>query len=85
MRMYIQVFNLSLNTVDRDLRKLFSAFGIVVSAEIAKDKLNGRSKCNAMIEMPIEREALQAIESLNQTELDGKKISVTEQLVKPKW
>jgi RNA recognition motif-containing protein len=85
MRMYIQVFNLSLNTVDRDLRKLFSAFGIVVSAEIAKDKLNGRSKCNAMIEMPIEREALQAIESLNQTELDGKKISVTEQQVKPKW
>ena len=83
--MYIQVYNLSLNIVDRDLRKLFSAFGLVASAEVAKDKLNGRSKCNAMIDMPIEREALQAIESLNQTVLDGKTISVREQQVKPKW
>lgn len=83
--MYIQVYNLSLNTVDRDLRKLFSAFGLVASAEVAKDKLNGRSKCNAMIDMPIEREALQAIESLNQTVLDGKTISVRGQQVKPKW
>jgi RNA recognition motif-containing protein len=85
MRMYIQVYNLSLNTADRDLRKLFSAFGIVSSAEVARDKLNGRSKCNAMIEMPIQPEALQAIESLNQTMLDGKKISVSELPANPKW
>jgi len=83
--MYIQVYNLSLNTADRDLRKLFSAFGIVASAEVARDKLNGRSKCNATIEMPIQLEALQAIESLNQTMLDGKKISVSELTAKPKW
>jgi RNA recognition motif-containing protein len=85
MRMYIQVYNLSLNTADRDLRKLFSAFGIVSSAEVARDKLNGRSKCNAVIEMPIQLEALQAIESLNQTMLDGKKISVSELPAIPKW
>ncbi|OQP56834.1 hypothetical protein A3860_09630 [Niastella vici] len=83
--MNIQVFNLSLNTADRDLRKLFSAFGIVASAEVIRDKLNGRSKCNAMVEMPIEREALLAIESLHQTMLDGKKISVTALHAKPKW
>lgn len=81
--MYIQVYNLSLNTADRDLRKLFSAYGIVASAEVTRDKLNGRSKCNAMIEMPIQIEALQAIESLNQTMLDGKKISVGELQEKP--
>jgi len=40
--------------------------------------LNGRSKCNATIEMPIQPEALQAIESLNQTMLDRKKISVSQ-------
>jgi RNA recognition motif-containing protein len=83
--MNIQVFNLSLNTVDRDLRKLFSAFGIVTSAEVMRDKLNGRSKCNAMIEMPVDTEARLAIESLHQTMLDGKMISVTELLTKPKW
>lgn len=83
--MNIQVFNLSLNTEDRDLRRLFSAFGIVASAEVVRDKLNGRSKCNAIIEMPIETEGRQAIESLNQTLLDGKKISVSEHQIRPKW
>jgi RNA recognition motif-containing protein len=75
--MNIQVFNLSMNTDDRDLRRLFSAFGIVASAEVIRDKLNGRSKCNAMVEMPVDSQALQAIESLHQTLLDGKKISVS--------
>lgn len=83
--MNIQVFNLSMNTIDRDLRRLFAPFGIVTSAEVIRDKLNGRSKCNAMIEMPIESEARQAIESLHQTMLDGKKISVSEHQEKPKW
>lgn len=83
--MNIQVFNLSLNTENRDLRKLFSSFGIVISAEVMRDKLNGRSKCNAMIEMPIDKEARLAIESLHQTMLNGKMISVSELLTKPKW
>ena len=83
--MNIQVFNLSLNTEDRDLRRLFSAFGIVTSAEVARNKMNGRSKCKAMIDMPINSEALMAIESLHQTMLDGKKISVSEIQIKPEW
>ena len=83
--MNIQVFNLSLSTEDRDLRRLFSAFGIVTSAEIARDKMNGRSKCKAMIDMPVNKEALLAIESLHQTMLDGKVISVSELQVKPEW
>jgi len=52
--MNIQIFNLSLNTDDRDVRRLFSPFGIVTSAEVVRDKLNGRSKCNAMVEMPVD-------------------------------
>jgi len=66
-----------MNTDDRDLRRLFSTYGIVASAEVIRDKLNGRSKCNAMVEMPVDSQALQAIESLHQTLLDGKKISVS--------
>jgi RNA recognition motif-containing protein len=85
MNMNIQVYNLSLNTSDRDIRRLFSPFGVVVSAEVVRDKLNGRSKCKAVVEMLIGSEALLAIESLHQTLLDGKKISVSELIDQPKW
>jgi len=83
--MNIRIFNLSLNTEDRDLRKLFSPFGNVTSAEVVKDKLNGRSKRNGIIEMPADREARLAIISLNQTVFDGKLVSVTESEIKSKW
>jgi len=83
--MNIQIFNLSLNTEDRDLRKLFSSFGSVTSAEIMRDKLNGRSKRNGIVEMPVDKEARQAIESLNQTMFDGKLVSVTEFRMNAKW
>jgi RNA recognition motif-containing protein len=83
--MHIQVLNLSLNTDDRDLRRLFTPFGIVTSAEVVRDKFNNRSKCNALIDMPVDSEARQAILSLHQTILDGKKISVAEHHLKPEW
>jgi RNA recognition motif-containing protein len=83
--MNIQVHNLSRNTSDADLRRLFSAFGIVYSAEVVRDKLNGRSKGNGVIEMPVEREALQAIASLDKTLMDGKNISVSELVLPPSW
>ena len=40
--------------------------------------LNGRSKRNGIIEMPVASEARQAIVSLNQTMFDGSLVSVTE-------
>jgi RNA recognition motif-containing protein len=83
--MNIQIFNLSLHTEDRDLRRLFSSFGNVTSAEVVKDKLSGRSKRNGLIEMPIDSEALQAILSINQTMLDGKLVSVTEKERNGRW
>lgn len=83
--MNIQVLNLSLNIEDRDMRRLFSPFGIVASAEVIRDKLNGRSKCNAMIDMPVDSQGRQAIESLHRTMLDGKIISVNEHPIKPQW
>lgn len=83
--MNIQIFNLSLHTEDRDLRKLFSSFGNVTSAEVVKDKLNGRPKRIGIIEMSTDSEARQAIVSLNQTLFDGKLVSVTESQIKSKW
>ncbi|HEX6429980.1 MAG TPA: RNA-binding protein [Niastella sp.] len=83
--MNIQVYNLSRNTSDADLRRLFSAYGVVNSAEVVRDKLNGRSKGNGVIEMPVEREARQAIASLDKTLMDGKNISVSELNLPPQW
>lgn len=76
--MNIQVHNLSLNVIDSDIRKLFAAFGIVDAAEVIKDKLNGRSKGHAIVDMPVETQARQAIITLDKTMIDGKKISVRE-------
>lgn len=83
--MNIQVYNLSLNIIDSDIRKLFSAFGIVDSAEVIKDKLNGRSKGHALIDMPVDAQARQAIITLDQTMIDGKKISVRERPAFPQF
>ncbi|THU32523.1 RNA-binding protein [Niastella caeni] len=83
--MNIQVYNLSRNTSDADLRKLFSPYGVVDSAEVMRDKLNGRSKGNGIIDMPVERDARQAIVALDQTLMDGKKISVSELRLPPNW
>jgi len=83
--MNIQIYNLGRDVNDSALRKLFSTFGIVNSAEVIRDKLNGRSKGNGVIEMPIETQAKQAIESLDQTMIDGKKISVSELRLPTKW
>ncbi len=83
--MDIKVINLSLNLSDTDIRKMFSPFGIVNSAEISRDQFNGRSKGNALINMPIEAEARQAIASLDKTIIDGKKISVNEFHATPQW
>jgi RNA recognition motif-containing protein len=64
---------------------LFSPFGNVDSAEVMRDKLNGRSKGNGVIEMPVDSEARQAIASLDETMVDGKKIAVSELRTIPKW
>ena len=74
--MNIHVSNLSLNIIDSDLRKLFAAYGDVNSAVILRDKLNGRSKGAAIIDMEVDSQARQAIQCLDQTMMDGKSISV---------
>jgi RNA recognition motif-containing protein len=76
--MNIQVSNLHQNTIDNDLRKLFSAFGEVNTAVILRDKLNGRSKCSAIIDMVNDTQASKAILVLNKSTFEGKVISVSE-------
>lgn len=76
--MNIHVANLSENIIENDLIKLFAAFGQVGFVVIVRDKVNGRSKGNAFVEMPQQSQGEQAILALNQMEIDGQSISVRE-------
>ncbi|MDR3711940.1 MAG: RNA-binding protein [Puia sp.] len=76
--MDIRIFNISQDTTDREISKLFSSFGVVDSAGVNRNSLNGRSLKNGHVSMPVEAQARQAILSLDKTILDGKVISVSE-------
>ncbi|NML21191.1 RNA-binding protein [Pseudoflavitalea sp. G-6-1-2] len=75
--MTVQIFNLSADTTDRQLRKIFEPFGTVVSAVVSRNKHNGRSNRHGLVEMSRSSEAELAVSTLHSTTLDGKIISVS--------
>ena len=74
--MNIYVGNLSYGVSDDNLREVFEAFGAVSSAKVITDKYSGRSKGFGFVEMPNDDEAQNAINALNESELDGRNIVV---------
>jgi RNA recognition motif-containing protein len=74
--MNIFVAKLNYDTIEDDLRAAFEQFGEVSSCSIAYDKMAGRSKGFGFVEMPNDDEAQNAIEALNETEMDGRTIVV---------
>ena len=74
--MNIFVAKLNYDTIEDDLRAAFEQFGEVSSCSIAHDKMSGRSKGFGFVEMSNDDEAQNAIEALNETELDGRTIVV---------
>ena len=63
---------------DQKLNDLFSQFGKVVSAVVLKDKMTGRSRGFGFVEMENDNEATEAIEKLNGSDMEGRKIVVNE-------
>lgn len=76
--MNIRISNISLNTTDTELRRLFVPYGNVDYAVVHRNSLNGRSLKSGEVCMPVSKQARQAIVSLNMTVFDGKRISVSE-------
>ena len=74
--MNIFVATLHYDTNDDTLRSTFEQYGAVDSAKIVMDKFTGRSKGFGFVEMPDDSEAMNAINGLNDTELDGRTIVV---------
>ncbi len=74
--MNIFIAKLSSGTKSQQLEELFSRFGQVTSAKVVTDRVTGLSKRYGFVEMPDEQAAYEAIDKLNDTELDGCQIVV---------
>jgi RNA recognition motif-containing protein len=72
------VGSLSWNVTEDQLRELFATVGTVASASIITDRDSGRSKGFGFVEMSSDEEAKAAIDQLNNKELDGRAINVSE-------
>ncbi len=81
--MNIYVGNLSWSMTDDDLSSLFSQYGSVSSAKILKEKNTGRSKGFGFVEMEDDEAAKTAIATLNESEVQGRKLIVNESQPRP--
>ena len=74
----LYVGNLSYDTTDSDLQRLFEEFGTVVSAQVITDRETGRSKGFGFVEMGSDQEAQAAIHALNGKDVGGRALNVNE-------
>jgi RNA recognition motif-containing protein len=74
--MKILVRNLSRETSEAELLDLFSEYGDVQYCKLVLDKVTGKSKGFAFVEMPRAGEARAAIKGLNYLDIGGNKIRV---------
>jgi len=72
------VGNLPWTVNDDVLKSAFESHGKVVSAKVINDRQTGRSKGFGFVEMENESEAAAAIQALNDTQLKGRNIIVSE-------
>ena len=75
--MNIYVSNLSFHTTEEDLNNMFAKFGDVTSAKIIMDRESGKSRGFGFIEMSSEAEGKEAMQALNNKEIQGRALSVT--------
>jgi len=74
----LYVGNLSYHTTEATLSDLFGTIGEVVSVNLIIDRMTGRSRGFAFVEMAEESAAQQAINDLNGKAVDGRDIKVAE-------
>ena len=76
--MNLYVGNLSYEVSEDDLRNAFAEHGDVSSAKIISDRMTGRSKGFGFVEMPNDNDARSALEALNDVDLKGRNLKVSE-------
>ena len=76
--MLIEITNLNVNWIEADVRRLFLPFGEVGSVQLIRDGHNNRSFGKAHVEMPVEKQARQALTTLQGKVLGGKALHLLE-------
>lgn len=74
----LYVGNLSYNVSSSDLQQLVGEHGAVRSAEVISDRVTGQSKGFGFVEMESDADAEAAINALNGSEYQGRKLTVNE-------
>jgi len=74
----LYVGNLSFNTTESDVRKLFESIGPVGSCSLITDKMTGNSRGFAFVEMTTQADATKAISDLHGKDCDGRALTVNE-------
>ena len=74
----LYVGNLAFQTTSEELQSLFAQAGTVESASVVEDRMTGRSRGFAFVEMATAEEANAAIEQLNGKEVGGRALKVNE-------
>jgi RNA recognition motif-containing protein len=70
------VGGLAYSITSSQLKDIFSKIGKVISCDVIKDRDTDRGKGFGFVEMENDKEADEAIEKLNDTELEGRKVVV---------
>jgi len=74
----IYVGNLSFDTNDDQLNKIFTPFGQVSSSRVIMDKYTGQSRGFGFVEMDNVEEANKAIADLNGKSVEGRTLKISE-------
>src|SRR3954447_13701518 len=74
----LYVGNLAFQTTSQELQELFAQAGTVESASVVEDRMTGRSRGFAFVEMSSKEEAASAIDQFNGKEVGGRALKVNE-------
>jgi cold-inducible RNA-binding protein len=74
----LYVGNLAFQTTSEELQELFAQAGTVESASVVEDRMTGRSRGFAFVEMATKEEAASAIDQFNGKEVGGRALKVNE-------
>ncbi len=74
----IHVGNLSYDATEENIRQAFAQYGEVASVNVIMDRETGRPRGFAFVDMPDGAEAKKAIDNLNETDIAGRSVLVSE-------
>src|SRR5436305_7024299 len=74
----LYVGNLAYSVTDATLEQMFAPHGTVQASQVIMDRDTGRSKGFGFVEMGSDQEAQAAIQALNGSEVQGRRLTVNE-------